>query len=227
MVPSEPRRKSGFICVVILSGVVKVSGFLIPEIVQSNLIPLVAMNSSYSISVVIVFLIIFGIPLLCIGFGLACLLSKASGGKLFLGIGIGILCFYAVVAAGYMMMIGAGRSGIVAQGTSPNGKEYCIVQTYKGWTEPYQVSFYIRDASGIWRWNYLAHQDTVWSSAAVTFSNGVAHVSRDGHAYRDISLPTDTVDLMKIKPGYRDHYCPSNFTAEDILSFHNKKFRDD
>jgi len=182
------------------------------------------MIDSYSISVLVVFAVVALAPLACICFGLSRVINKSSGGKLLLGIGVGIVCVCGVLVAGYLMMIGAGRSGIVARGTSPDGREYCIVQTYKGWAEPYQVSFYVRDASGIWRWNYLAHQDTVWNTATVTFNGGVAHVSRDGRHYRDVPLPTNTVDLATIQPGYRDEYCESNFTPEDILSFHNEKF---
>jgi hypothetical protein len=184
------------------------------------------MNTSYSIPVLAILAVLVLTPLACISFGISRLICKSSGGKLFLGLGVGIVFVYGILVVGYLMMIGAGRSGIVARGSSPEGREYCIVQTYKGWTEPYQVSFYIRDASGVWRWNYLAHQDTVWNSATVTFSGGMAHVNHDGSPVRDIPLPTNTVDLTKIEPGYRDDYSPSNFTPEDILSFHNKKFRD-
>jgi len=184
------------------------------------------MNISHSILIWAVLAVAVLTPLACISFGVSRLICKSSGGKLFLGIGVGIVCVYGILAARYMMMIGVGKSGIVARGVSPEGREYCIIQTFKGWAEPYQVSFYIRDAAGVWRWNYLAHQDNAWNSATVTFSGGVAHVNRDGRFYRDVELPTNTVDLANIQPGYRSEYSPSNFTAEDIFSFHNKKYGD-
>jgi hypothetical protein len=183
------------------------------------------MSSSYSIPFLVILMIVVVFPLACISFGIARIGSKSSGGKLFLGIGIGIVCVYGLLVLRYFIWIGAGRSGIVVQGTSPEGRQYCIIQTYKGWVEPYQVSFYIRDTSGIWRWNYLAHQDRAWKSATVTFSGGTAHVIRDGQHYRDILLPTNTVDLATVEPGYRGDYSPSNFTPQDILAVHNQKFK--
>ena len=113
----------------------------------------------------------------------------------------------------------------MAQGTSPEGRQYCVVQTFKDMVEPYQVSFYVRDVAGVWRWNYLEHEDVAWHSATVTFTNRVAHVSRNGVPFRDVVLPSNTVDLAEVQPGYQDYDCPANFTADDILKFHNRKFK--
>lgn len=170
--------------------------------------------------------VIIGLPTACIIGGIARFKSSGSkAGRLLLGAGVGILCIYGLLAFAYVQYVGPGRSGIVAHGESPDGREYCIVQTFKGMAEPYQVSFYIRDAAGVWRWNYLAHQDAVWRSAKVTFSDGIAHVSRDGVAVRDIPVPTNTVHLTAVKPGYQDEYYPSNFTVDDVLSFHNRRYK--
>jgi len=139
------------------------------------------------------------------------------------GIVILFVCLALVLA--FISSVQPGKSGILTRGVSPTGQEYCVVQTYKGLAEPYQVSFYVRDSAGLWRWNYLAHQDVAWRSATVDFSNGVACVSRDGLPLRDIPLPVDIVDLTQVLPGYRDGYCPSNFTVENVLEFHNNKFR--
>jgi hypothetical protein len=177
--------------------------------------------TGYDIPDLVLVISILALPLVFIAFGIA---GKA---KRFLSIGIGTLCVYVLLILGYALLVWPGQSRIVAHGTSPMGREFCIVQTYKSWAEPYQVSFYIRDSAGVWRWNYLAHQDFAWRSATVDFDNGIAHVSSGGHRYREILLPTNTVDLTKIEPGYRNEYCPSNFTAADILSFHNKWFKDD
>lgn len=169
--------------------------------------------------------LLIGLPTACLIGGVLGLKSSAQQrGKLLVGAGVGILCVYGLVAFGYAVCIGPGRSGIVAHGWSPQGREYCIVQTFKTMAEPYQVSFYIRDAGGVWRWNYLAHQDSVWRSAIVSFSDGFAHVSRDGVPFRDIRVPTNRFDLAKVELD-RGNYCPSNFTANDLLSFHNRKFR--
>ncbi len=170
--------------------------------------------------------LLIGLPTACLIGGILGLKSSSQQrGKLLVGAGVGILCVYGLMTFAYAACIGPGRSGIVAHGWSPEGREYCIVQTFKTIAEPYQVSFYIRDRDGVWRWNYLAHQDSVWRSATVSFSGGFAHVSRDGNPFRDIRVPTNRVDLAKVEPGYRDDYCPPNFSENDLLSFHNKKFR--
>ena len=173
-----------------------------------------------------VLVILVGTPLVCIFVGLKRLkTSSPRGAKVPLWTGIIILAGYLSAVVAFVVWVGPARSGILAHGKSPTGQEYCVVQTFKGMVEPYQVSFYVRDSAGVWRWNYLAHQDVAWRSASVDFSNGVAHVSRNGLPFRDISLPTNTVDLSSVQPGYRDDYCPSNFTAENILEFHNSKFK--
>ena len=181
-------------------------------------------NSTGILIVVLVLTVLVGTPLICIVFGLKKRKSSRSATVL-LWTGIIILAAYFSAVVAFVVWVGPGRSGVLARGKSPTGQEYCVVQTFKGLTEPYQVSFYVRDASGIWRWNYLEHQDVAWRTATVDFSNGVAHVSHNGATVRDILLPTNTVDLATVQPGYRDDYCPSNFTAEDILAFHNKKFK--
>lgn len=118
------------------------------------------------------------------------------------------------------------QSKVLAHGYSPEGREYCIVQTFKGLTEPYQVSFYIRDPDGIWRWNYLEHEDNGWKSAKVSFSQGLAAIERNGQAFKEMEIPSDSVDLAAVLPGYRDEYCPSDYSVEDVLVFHNRQYED-
>jgi hypothetical protein len=184
------------------------------------------MSTSYSISGLILAICLLAIPILCVGLGLARVrISQSVKASLLLAIGLGIACVYVVVALAYVLMVGPGRSRIVTEGISPEGRQYCIVQTYKGLVEPYQVTFYIRDASGLWRGNTLAHQDIAWRSATVAFTNKAARITRDGVLFRDIPIPTNTVELAKVQPGYRDSYCPSNFTPQDVLSFHNRRFK--
>jgi hypothetical protein len=103
--------------------------------------------------------------------------------------------------------------------------EYCVVQTFKDLGEPYQVSFYIRDTNGVWRWNYLEHEDIAWRSASVKFSNDKAIVYRNGIDFKEIAMPTGTIDLASVPGGYVDYYCPSEFAAQDVLNNHNNKYR--
>ena len=58
--------------------------------------------------------------------------------------------------------VGPWQSGALAAGSSPDGHEYLVVQTYGGFFERYRVSFYIRDSNGIWHWNYLGHENDSW-----------------------------------------------------------------
>ena len=117
------------------------------------------------------------------------------------------------------------QSKILTRGYSPEGREHCVVQTFKGFIEPYQVSFYIRDAEGVWRWNYLAHQDNGWKTATVTFSQGAAQISRNGTPFKVIEVPTDQVDLTQVLPGYRNDYCDGSYSVEDVFEFHNLKYQ--
>ena len=172
-------------------------------------------------------LVLFGTPIRFLWLGLKRInTSRPTGGKILIGIGTAILFIYLSAIIAYIVQVGPGRSGILTRGTSPRGLEYCVIQTFKGMTGPYRVSFYIRDANGLWRWNYLAHQDDAWRSATVEFSNGVAHISKNGVYRRDIPMPTNTVDLATVLPGCRDEYCPSNYTVEDILKYHTKNLND-
>ena len=135
-----------------------------------------------------------------------------------------ITLFLGVVVA-YMVSVRPWQSKVLSHGYSPDGREYCIVQTFKDLVEPYQVSFYVRDADGTWRWNYLEHEDNGWKSASVKFSGGSAKVERNGAPFKDIKLPTDQVDLPNVLPGYRDRYCASALSVEEVFAFHNQKYR--
>ena len=170
-------------------------------------------------------LIFLGIPSLVLLFGALLLnLSRPRSGRIVTAVGALLLLAGIASLAVVMRTMGPGHSGFVAQGTSPDGKEYCIVQTWKDWGEPYQVSFYIRDADGVWRWNYLAHQDIAWRSAQVEFDQGTAFVFRNGNLFREMALPSDTVELAAILPGYRHHFCPPTYSAEDVFAFHTAQF---
>jgi hypothetical protein len=135
----------------------------------------------------------------------------------------------AVVLSTYLVLLGwllfysiPGHSRIVTQGKSPSGQEYCVVQSFQALPEPYRVSFYIRDTSGVWHWKYLEHEDLAWRSAKVEFLGDVALVSRDGVPFREIPLPTNTVDLAQVQYGNRHNYCPADFTAAQVLKHHSR-----
>ena len=117
------------------------------------------------------------------------------------------------------------QSKILAHGFTPQGREYCVVQTFRDFVEPYQVSFYVRDAQGIWRWNYLEHEDNGWKSATVKFTGNSALIERNGVQFKDIKIPSDQVDLSTVLPGYRDQYCDKDFSVEEVFTFHNQKYK--
>jgi hypothetical protein len=139
--------------------------------------------------------------------------------------GLGV-CLLPLVAVGsYVAMMGPGRSAILTEGMSPSGQEYCVVQTFKDLLEPYQVSFYLRDTEGMWRWYYLEHEDSAWRSASVRFAGSKAIVSRNGKPFREVSIPTDPADATSVPAGYREQDCPANFSVQDVFAFHNERYQ--
>lgn len=59
----------------------------------------------------------------------------------------------------------------------------------------------------------------------VEFSDGKASVSHNIKAFHEIPMPTGTVDLATARQGgHRDEYLPAEFSAEDVLRWHNEKF---
>ena len=135
-----------------------------------------------------------------------------------------LLTLFLGVITMWLVSIRPWQSKVLAHGFSPDGREYCVVQTFKDLIEPYQVSFYIRDKEGIWRWNYLEHEDDGWKSATVVFSGETAQIQRDGVLFKEFALPTDKVDLSKVLRGYSHHYCESGFSVDDIFTFHNHRY---
>jgi hypothetical protein len=183
-------------------------------------------NFTILITVIAVLVILIGTPILLLYLGIKQIkTSRSTGGKILIGIGVTVLLVYLTGIGAYVIWVGPGQSRILTQGKSPEGLEYCVVQTFKDLVEPYQVSFYIRDTNRLWRWNYLEHEDVAWRSAAVDFSNGLARVSRNGIFFREVPLPTNVVDLATVLPGYLDEYCPSNFTVEEVFKYHSEHFK--
>ena len=136
-----------------------------------------------------------------------------------------LLIFFGAIAT-WLVPIRPWQSKILAHGHSPEGREYCLVQTFRDLVEPYQVSFYIRDANGIWRWNYVGHQENGWKSGTVTFSDGSALIERNGAMLKEIEIPSESVDLAGVLPGYSHQYLGSELTTDDVFAFHNQRYND-
>lgn len=91
------------------------------------------MNNDAGILIwVLLLALLVGVPLLSVGLGLWKLKTcRSTSGQVLLGSGIAVLCAYLFVVLGYIAIVAPGRSGIVAKGISPEGREYCVVQTFK------------------------------------------------------------------------------------------------
>ena len=136
-------------------------------------------------------------------------------GRIMVAAGAIPLLVMVFLVGGYLYWACPGHSKILTEGTSPSGQEYCVLQVHNGsLTEPYTVSFWIRDTNGVWRWNYLDHESLAWGSAVVTFSAEQAHVSSDGEPFRDIQMPGGIVD-MAANPG---HYKARELTAIELFN---------
>ncbi|MCD8534913.1 MAG: hypothetical protein LR011_09035 [Verrucomicrobia bacterium] len=149
---------------------------------------------------------------------------RSMGSKLLIGSGAALCLIYGAGFVQLISAIGPGQSGLLASGTTPEGREYCVVQTFKSWIEPYQVSLYARDETGLWHWKYLEHEANSWQPVEVTFAEGKAQVFSKGALAGEVDLPSQTVDLDSILPGYRDHYISSDASIEDLVHLHNKKY---
>ena len=152
-------------------------------------------------------LVMVGVPLVLINLGLHALKqNRPASGWSVIGVAGAIGLSILICAAWFVYFAGPWHTGILAQGTSPDGREYCIVQAYQNAVEPYGVDFYIRDASGAWHRHYLEHEDLAWRSAEVRFSGNEALVARNGKPFATISLTPKGAPVH-----------PSSFSANDIL----------
>ncbi len=115
------------------------------------------------------------------------------------------------------------HSRILTQGTSPSGREYCVVQAFSDVSEPYRVAFYLRDAGGVWRWHYLGHEEPAWTTAEVRFHDDEALIFRDGWLVHVIDVPTDTEDATETPHPSDPMRCPAHFTAQEVFEFHRDR----
>ncbi len=149
-----------------------------------------SMNYTGLLILLLALVVLVGLPVLCIVAGVVRLKTLGwRSARVLLTFGTGVLGFYLALLVAYIVSVGPWRSGILTQGKLPEGREFCVVQSFKDMFEPYQVSFYVRDEAGVWHWNYLEHEDVAWRTAAVTFSNSVAYVSRNGVPFDEVVLP--------------------------------------
>lgn len=167
--------------------------------------------------VTLVVLALLSGPALLIYFGLRRAKRSHGRGRIMTGFGAVLLLVVLAPLAYHLFLGGPWHTRVVTHGTSPSGQEYCVLQAFQDLGEPYQISFYIRDTNGVWRWNYLDHEGYAWRSADVAFSAEHAQVSRNGKPFRDIQIPTGTVDLATIPAGYRNHYAPAELSVEQLF----------
>jgi hypothetical protein len=113
-------------------------------------------------------------------------------------------------------------SGIIAHEVAPNGDEICIVQTFKD-AEPYQVSLYARRAGQPWHWNYLAHQDNRWRNCRTEFDGNSLRVFTSSTLRTTFSFE-DAITVHARSAADSDYQLPAEFTPQQILAWHNKKF---
>ncbi len=166
------------------------------------------------------------VPILCLGVGIRRFRkSRTRGSAALLAMGAILFLAYPLATYAAITWVGPGQSGVLTYGYSPEGMEYCVVQTYKHILEPYKVSFYIRDADGIWHWNYLEHEDVAWRAAHVEFEGDRILVFRNGKQLREIPTPTEGVDIDSLPTGYRHQYCPAEFTLKDVVQAHHRRYR--
>jgi hypothetical protein len=128
-----------------------------------------------------------------------------------------------------MLRMAPGQSGIVEGGLSPDGHEYCVVQSHNGFPdgfgEPYTISLYVRDDAGNWRWHYLDHEGFPWRSARVEFDGELVTVHRDGVPFRQVELERDPATPETPERGKYMALRTLGFelTADDVAEWHRYK----
>ena len=135
----------------------------------------------------------------------------------------GIVCVMSLLGVGTVVEL-IGQNQVLAEGLSPEGREYCVIQSRKRLCLfDNRVSFYVRDPEGVWRRAYLAHEDMGWRSVKVEFEDGVARVFQDGMHERDIELPKQPIDHSPELRGYLDDYFPAHYSVKDLADWHYKR----
>jgi len=151
--------------------------------------------------------------------------ARSSGGFIRFFSVVGILLL--LLIAWYIATVRPGQSGIVLTGESPDGREYCIVQTYSNLIEPYQVSLYVRDAAGSWRWHYLEHEDNAWRSARVEFQGDQVVVYRNEKPFRELELDRDVIEKVTPTHTHQERALPAELTVDEVARLHHLRYGDD
>jgi hypothetical protein len=135
-----------------------------------------------------------------------------------------VLAIVALCVGIYVAIVQPGDDRIIGRGVSPEGRDYFLVQTYTGiLTEPYQVSLYLREADGDWRWHYVAHESNSWRAGDVVFEGVTARVFRGERLERIIGLelpPLTDEDFVQ------EYAFPADWTVEQVAAWHHDHFRE-
>lgn len=148
--------------------------------------------------VTVVVVALLGGPALLIVFGSRAAKRGLLRGRIMCGVGVVLLLVVLAPLTWHLYWGGPWHSRVLAHGVSPSGQEYCVVQSFQDWVEPYQISFYIRDTNRVWRWNYLDHEGYAWRTASASFTGEKVTVYRNGIPYRSLAMPTGTVDVAAV-----------------------------
>ena len=131
----------------------------------------------------------------------------------------------AIIIGRYLAWVQPGDDKIIVRGTAPDGREYFVVQTYSGsLAEPYQVSFFLRDMDGVWRWSYVAHESVSWRSGRVVIEAGSAQVYRGETRERVVDL--DSSPLTEQDYAW-EHAFPADWTVEQVAAWHHDRYGED
>jgi len=70
---------------------------------------------------------------------------------------------------------------LITEESAPDGIEMCLTQTYNGFLDPYDISFYYRKSRAErWRWCYINHEDFYWWSGSIVVdpNTNIAKIKR-------------------------------------------------
>lgn len=91
------------------------------------------------------------------------------------------LALAAAVSLVWLLIDHIGRMRIVAQTTTPDGVELCVVQRWNGWEDPFfNTKFAFHRPGTNWQTFYYDHEDSYWGHSPVTLDTnaGVARFYR-------------------------------------------------
>jgi hypothetical protein len=183
-------------------------------------------NWEFDVALLVVVLIVGSIPMSLVVYGLRTIKRKQYKAGFVVagsGVAVGVVLFWGILTT--FAGLGPNHGGLVAEGLSPEGNEYCVIQTYTGdFPGPYFVSLYIRNVDGDWCFHYIEHEDLAWDTAQVEFVDGSAIVSRNGEEFREISISLDAPILMGNPQRRLGENFPSTLSVADLAANLKKSF---